>query len=85
MTIWLLVLGITGLFLRKLRSSHRLGAIPGGRLILAVPGPFPLDDLGADPPVPLDAPALVKLAVVLIITMGVMLAAYEAIRNVLEL
>jgi glucan biosynthesis protein C len=76
--LWSLVLGITGLFLRTFDRPVgwvRYLADASYWLYLAH---FPLMIWVPILLAPLEAPALVKLAVVLVLTMGVMLAAYEA-------
>jgi glucans biosynthesis protein C len=79
LTVWLLVLGISGLFLRTFGRPIgwvRYLADASYWLYLAhFPSMIWVPILLA----PLEAPALVKLALVLLITMGVMLLAYEAV------
>ena len=78
LTLWSLVLGITGLFLRTFdRPIGWVRYLADASYWLYLVH-FPLMIWVPILLAPLDAPALIKLAVVLVLTMGVMLAAYEA-------
>jgi glucan biosynthesis protein C len=81
LTIWLFVLGITGLFLRTVdRPIGWVRYLADASYWLYLVH-FPLMIWVPILLAPLEAPALVKLAAVLFLTMGVMLAAYEGLRR----
>ena len=75
--IWLLVLGVTGLFLRgNDRPNRALRYLADASYWLYLVH-FPLMIWTPILLAPLKAPALIKLALILVITMSLMLAAYE--------
>ncbi len=75
--IWLLVLGVTGLFLRGLSSPNRVLRYLADASYWLYLVHFPLMIWTPILLAPLQAPALIKLSLVLAITMSLMLAAYE--------